>query len=336
MEMTLTPATHENKPKLALDQGKLKLDPHDGTLKLDSHEGKLKLALGPLLYYWPREALLEFYANLPHAQLATVYLGEVVCGRRHGMRSADWLGLARDLAQTGIEVVLSTQALIESELDLRAMRQIAENGDFLVEANDMGAVHVLAGRTRFVAGPHLSVYNPKTLAWLAELGASRWVMPVELGRDALALLQQDRPAGMETEVFAYGRLPLAFSARCFTARHYNLPKDDCQTRCLEHADGLPLATREGQPFLALNGIQTQSAQVYDLSGALPQMRELGVDVVRLSPQSAHMNDIIEAYHRALQGELAGARLKAALAPHRHADYCDGYWYGKPGIEHLAA
>jgi hypothetical protein len=66
------------------------------------------------------------------------------------------------------------------------------------------------------------------------------------------------------------------------------------------------------------------------------MRELGVDVVRLSAQSAGMNGIIEAYHRALEGELSGPDLEAALAAHRPADPCDGYWYGKPGIEHLAA
>src|SRR3990172_9048903 len=173
----------------------------------------VKLSLGPVLYYWTREALLGFYANLPHSRLATIYLGEVVCGRRLAMRPADWLGLARDLAQTGVEVVLSTQGLIESELDLRAVRDIAENGEFLVEANDMGAVRLLAGRVRFVAGPHLNVYNPQTLAWLAELGACRWVMPVELGRDALALLQRDRRADIETEVFAFGRPPLPFSAR---------------------------------------------------------------------------------------------------------------------------
>src|SRR3990170_7450152 len=154
----------------------------------------VKLSLGPVLYYWTREPLLGFYANLPHARLSTIYLGEVVCGRRHEMRPADWLGLARDLARTGVEVVLSTQALIESELDLRAMRHIAENGEFLVEANDMGAVRLLANRVRFVAGPHLNVYNPQTLAWLAGLGACRWVMPVELGRDALALLPRGAAA----------------------------------------------------------------------------------------------------------------------------------------------
>ena len=296
----------------------------------------MRLSLGPVLYYWQRDALLEFYADLPHARLGTVYLGEAVCGKRHGMRPDDWMGLARDLARTGLEVVLSTQALIESDVDLRAMRRIAENGEFLVEANDMGAVHALAGRVRFVAGPHLNVYNPQTLAWLAELGALRWVMPVELGRDALAQLLRESPDGVETEVFAYGRLPLAFSARCFTARHYNLPKDDCQFRCLDHPDGMPLATREGQPFLALNGIQTQSAQVYDLAGALPDLRTLGVGLLRISPQSSGTNGVIEAYHRGLEGELSGADLEAALAPYRLTDPCNGYWYGKPGIERAAA
>jgi len=296
----------------------------------------MRLSLGPVLYYWQRDALLEFYANLPHARLGTVYLGEAVCGKRHGMRPDDWMGLARDLAQTGLQVVLSTQALIESDVDLRAMRRVAENGEFLVEANDMGAVHALAGSVRFVAGPHLNVYNPQTLAWLAELGALRWVMPVELGRDALAQVLRESPAGIETEVFAYGRLPLAFSARCFTARHYNLPKDDCQFRCLDHPDGMPLATREGQPFLALNGIQTQSAQVYDLAGALPDLRALGVGLLRISPQSSGTNGVIEAYHRGLEGELSGADLEAALAPHRLTDPCNGYWYGKPGIERAAA
>ena len=111
----------------------------------------MRLSLGPVLTYWRREKLLGFYADLPHSRLASIYLGEVVCGRRREMRLTDWLGLARDLGRTGVEVVLSTQALIESDLDLRVMRQVAENGEFLVEANDMGAVRLLAGRARFYA-----------------------------------------------------------------------------------------------------------------------------------------------------------------------------------------
>jgi collagenase-like PrtC family protease len=294
----------------------------------------MKLAVGPLLYYWPRDAVLAFYARIAASPVDIVYVGEAVCARRHELRADDWVALARDLAAAGKEVVLSTQALIESESDLRAMRRVAGQADFLVEANEMGAVRVRGSRP-FVAGPHLNVYNGATLAWLADLGAKRWVMPVELSRGALAALQRERPAGIETEVFAWGRLPLAFSARCFTARHYDLPKDECAFRCLDHADGLALATREGKPFLTLNGIQTQSAHVYDLSGALAELRALAVDVVRLSPQSTGMTELIDVYRAAVDRRIPAteaARALAALAPAR----CNGYWHGVAGLDFLEA
>src|SRR3972149_7263856 len=251
---------------------------------ITANGNSMKLSLGPVLYYWTREALLDFYARVAESGADIVYLGEVVCSRRHNLRLDDWLGLARDLAASGKQVVLSSQALIESESDLKTLRRIAANGDFTVEANEMGAVRLLTGRVPFVAGPHLNIYNNETLAWFAELGATRFVLPLELSRDVLRELQAARPAGMQTEGFAYGRMPLAFSARCFTARHHNLPKDDCQFRCLDDADGLALQTRDKAAFLTLNGIQTQSAQVYDLSDAIAELRDLKVDVLRLSPQ----------------------------------------------------
>src|SRR3990167_4814104 len=178
------------------------------------------------------------------------------------------------------------------------MHRITGNGDFRVEANDMGAVHCLAGKVPFVAGPHLNLYTLASLQWMVPLGASRWVMPLEMKRDDLALLQQGRPAGLQTEVFAYGRMPLAYSARCFTARHRNLPKDDCRLSCLDHPDGLMLKTREREEFLVLNGTQTQSARVYNLVNELDDMRALGVDVLRLSPQAQHTAEVIEVFDAA--------------------------------------
>lgn len=294
----------------------------------------MKLALGPLLYYWQRDAVFAFYDAMAATPVDVVYLGETVCSRRHELRLADWLDIATRLQDAGKEVVLSTQVLLESGTDVSTMHRIAGNGDFRVEANDMGAVHRLAGKVPFVAGPHLNLYNLASLQWMATLGASRWVMPLELKRDDLALLQQGRPAGLQTEVFGFGRMPLAYSARCFTARHRNLPKDDCRFSCLDHPNGLMLKTREREEFLVLNGTQTQSARVYNLVNELDDMRALGVEVVRLSPQAQNTADVIIVFDEARKQALAPQEALARLQPLMPDQGCNGFWHGRPGMEQV--
>ena len=299
----------------------------------------MKLALGPILYYWERETTFSFYDEIAASPVDIVYLGETVCSRRHALRPQDWLDVADKLAAAGKEVVLSSQALIESESDLKTLRRSPATENFQVEANDMGAVRLLsAAKIPFVAGPHVNIYNPQTLALLAELGATRWVHAGGNVARGASPHAGSAPAGMETEVFAYGRLPLAFSARCFTARHHNLPKDDCQFRCLDYADGLTLKTREGQPFLALNGTQTQSASVYNLIGELDAMREAGVDVVRVSPQAFFTAKVLKLFREVMDNRLPAQTANQQMAKLMPDQACDGYWHGRPGIEqsYLAA
>ena len=295
----------------------------------------MKLSLGPLQYYWPRETVQAFYAGIADTPVDIVYLGEAVCSRRHEVKLADWLEIAHMLRGHGKEVVLSTQVLLESGSDVTVLHKIAANGEFRVEANDMGAVHCCAGKGPFVAGPHLNVYNGETLRWVAGLGASRWVMPLEMKREDLAQLQAQRPQGLQTEVFAFGRLPLAFSARCFTARHLNLPKDDCGFSCIAHPDGLVLRTREDEPFLVLNGIQTQSARVHSLLGDMPSLERTGVDVVRLSPQSQDMPEIIRLFDAVRRGTMAAGAAQASLQHLLPGAPCNGYWHGRSGLEQVS-
>lgn len=299
---------------------------------------KLQLALGPVLFFWSREDIFRFYAEVTQWPVDIVYLGEVVCARRQQVRTQDWISLANDLADTGKEVVLSSQALLESETDLRRLRRLVENGRVRLEANDLGAARLARQHgLPFVAGTTMNLYNVHTLALMLELGAYRWVPPVEMGRstlgDILRHLQHEN-VSLQTEVFAWGKLPLALSARCFTARHYNLNKDDCQFRCLDHPDGLVLATREAQGFLTLNGIQTMSEGCEVLLPHLADMERMGVDAVRISPQWQHTAEVVLAFRSVIAGDKSMHDALVDIAPRAPGLLVDGYWRGLAGMDPL--
>ena len=296
----------------------------------------LQLTLGPVLFFWSRDDILRFYSEAADWPLETIYLGEAVCSRRQQLRGQDWISLGQELAANGRRVVLSSLALIESESDLRRLRKLVENGDMQVEANDLGAARLAQQQGQpFVAGHHLNIYNADTLALMHSLGARRWIPPVEMDRDTLAAVLQQATSNdlqIETELFAWGRLPLALSARCFTARHYNLSKDDCQFRCLEHPDGLRLNTREQQAFLTINGIQTMSDGCQSLLPHLADISAMGVKAVRISPQWQHTAQIVAGYQHAIQALAEQQTTRIDLTPYADSRLVDGYWRGCAGID----
>lgn len=292
-----------------------------------------KLSLGPVLYYWSREKLFEFYESIAKTDVDIVYLGETVCSKRRSLNYDDWIEIATLLKAAGKEVVLSTLALIEASSELSLLHRICNEHRFSVEANDMAAVNLLSRKTFFVAGPSINIYNTHSLDVLAPQGLKRWVMPVELSRTALADIQQQRPDNVETEVFAYGRLPLAYSARCFTARAHDLAKDDCQFCCQEDPDGLLLSTREAMPFLVLNGIQTQSARTCNLINELDDLIKLKLDVLRISPQAQHTEKVIDIFADCIHRNKALTDASDLLETLMPVGSCNGYWYGEAGMDH---
>ncbi len=296
----------------------------------------MKLSLGPILWFWSRQTVFEFYGKAADWPVDTIYLGETVCSRRRALKPGDWFGLARDLRACGKDVVLSSQTLIESEADLRQLRKLCEQDEFLVEANDQSALQLAcANGIPFVTGPSMNIYNVATLKILARKGLKGWCLPVELGRDTLRqLIRGLDEQGLElpAEVFSWGFLPLAWSSRCFTARHYNLPKDNCEFRCLQHPDGLELRSRESQELFRINGISTLSGARYDLMRELPEMADMGVATVRLSPEHQGMDEVVERFDLVRRGGVPRMDPLTLV----EAPPCNGYWYGKPGMDQVRA
>ncbi|WP_264289799.1 U32 family peptidase [Duffyella gerundensis] len=288
----------------------------------------MQYSLGPVLWYWPASELESFYQQAANSSADIVCLGEAVCSKRRATTYPGWMTLARELAASGKQVVLSTLALLQSPSELKELQRYVENGEFLIEANDFGTVNMAAERRLpFVAGPTLNVYNVDTLQLLVKEGMTRWCLPVEMSRDWLRLLmQQCEERGLrqrfEIELLAYGHLPLALSARCFTARSENRAKDACETCCINYPTGRPVKSQEGQQLFVLNGIQTLSGYCYNLGNDLLSMQNL-IDIVRLSPQDATTLQMIDRFRANEQGQ---APLMVA-----QGNDCNGYWRKVAGM-----
>lgn len=285
----------------------------------------MRLTLGPLQYFWPREQVLAFYREAAGWPVDVIYLGETVCSKRRELRTTDWLALARELAGSGREIVLSTLALLEAESELASLTRLIDDGQFLVEANDMSAVQLLRERgLPFVGGPSLNVYNPATLRLLREDGLQRLVLGVEQGREVVEAFRAAGEPLPELEIAAWGRLPLSYSARCFTARALDLAKDDCAFRCIEYPDGLPLASRDGTPFLTINGIQVQTAGRCDLGPELAELGATGIDLLRVYPQASGTGDVVARFREAIDSGIAPVRVGEE----------NGYWHNLPGMQRV--
>lgn len=289
----------------------------------------MKYALGPVLYYWPKIETEAFYQAAKESEADIIYMGETVCTKRREMKVPNWLDLAKEIAKSGKQVVLSTLALLEAPSELIDLKQLVNNGDFLIEANDLAAINIAHDNNLpFVAGPAINCYNALTLKLLQKQGMVRWCMPVELSRDWLSNVLKQFDAlkierNFEVEVFSYGYLPLAYSARCFTARSEDKPKDKCETCCIKYPVGREVFSQEQQKVFVLNGIQTQSGYCYNLGNNLKEMKGL-VDIVRISPLGIDTLEVVKQF-RANEEGLNPLHIE-------HKRDCNGYWNGIAGLE----
>lgn len=296
------------------------------------------LTLGPVLFNWDADSWSDFYARIAdEAPVDTVAIGEVVCAKRLPFY-ADRLPTAVErLERAGKEVVLSSLALVTLPRERRQTADLATDDGPEVEVNDLTALAHLDGRP-FTVGPFVNVYNEATLAYLAGRGARRVCLPPELPLTSIATLAGAAGGrGVAIEVWAFGRLPLALSGRCYHARLHGLTKNNCRFVCAEDRDGREVDTLDGEPFLAINGIQTLSHAHASLLGDLPALLGAGVTSFRLSPQSCDMVEATRLFRRTLDREVAPGEAQAELARLLPAaSFANGFLEGPNGAAFVTA
>ncbi len=291
----------------------------------------VELTLGPVLFNWPADQWRDFYFRIAdEAPVTTVYLGEVICSKRAPLFASHYEEVVERLSARGKTVVFSMLSEVALNLDRKLVDSVCASEDHLIEANDASALPRLQGRPHHI-GPFMNVYNERSVAVLARGGAQNFCLPVEMPARTIRALCAGTPDLDATfEVLVFGRMPLALSARCYHARAHGRTKDTCQFVCEKDPDGLELRTLNGQPFLAVNGIQTLSYDFLNLIDRLQELQEIGVSRFRLSPHGCDMVRVATTFRGVLDGTLTAAQAAAALTGlNLPGPFSNGFYNGKP-------
>lgn len=296
---------------------------------------RLGLTLGPVLFLWDEARWRDFYFRIAdEADVDTVVLGEVVCSKRDHFHRQSLPEVIERLSAAGKAVRLATLGLVTLERERKAVRRLAGQGEHEVEVGELSAVAALAGKPHAV-GPLVNVYNAATARVLAAKGATSICLPPELPAASIAAIARGAP-GVAFEVFAFGRVPLAISARCAHARIKGLTKDNCQFVCGRDPDGLAVDTLDGQQFLALNGVQTMSSTCLSLLGDVAALRAAGISSLRLSPQACDMVEVARLFRAVADGAMAPLQAMAALGhAYPGSRFSNGFFHGAPGHDYVA-
>ena len=276
----------------------------------------MKLTLGPIQFNWEPDIWRDFYFRIAdEAAVDAVAVGEVICSKRMPFFDEHFPAVLERLTAAGKEVLVSSLALVTLERERRRTEELARADEWLVEANDISCIAHLAGRPH-VIGPFVNVYNEGTAQWFAAQGARRICLPPELPLELIAAIAAATPQA-EIEVFAFGRAPLAISARCYHARLHKLAKDNCRFVCAADPDGLPVDTLDDERFLVVNGVQTLAYACTNLIMDLDDLAQVDIASLRLSPQHCDMVAVASTFRDVLDGKMPaeeGLRELAAIYP----------------------
>ena len=145
----------------------------------------MQLTLGPVLYNWAPDQWRDFYFRVAEeAPVDVAVIGEIVCSKRSPFFAEHMPAVIERLAACGKQVVLGSLILVSLKRERQQMAELAENTDFMVEANDLTCLGSLADRPHAIgldreilACAHLQVHH------LMPISESKSVCATEITRE---------------------------------------------------------------------------------------------------------------------------------------------------------
>lgn len=273
-----------------------------------------------------------------------VYLGNLYCARYEGnlLERPHELGDAvRAVRDQGRRAYVTTYAAPRGrDVDglRRALDAARAAGARAVEAHGPGLARLVRDEFPELAlhlGPFANVYTGAGAGVYRALGAARVAPPAELPLDEVAALA--RAGGLPVEVTVHGKIPLGVSDSCLLL--------GCES---ELGAGCPTLCRQ-DVFLSRDDWVLKSVGTGVLSGRdacllehLPRLvadghRHFRVEAVSETP--AYRLAVGRVYREALLRALAGdATLDsdwwALLRAHSRAGFCNGFAFGRSGLEYV--
>lgn len=286
-------------------------------------------ALGSLLYPWNATQIKQLYQDAANCSLISrVYLGEIVCAKRNPLLAKYLPIIVDELQAAGKQIIFSTPILHNDEESHQLMLsniELARQYQCPIEINDLAGLKHATG-LEIIIGPYINTYNQASLAVFARNGAQRICPPFEVNRGVIADLAT---FGLPLEVNIFGRVALSISSRCFIAHNLNIERDNCKLACFKHSAGFN-AGSEQQELFNLNGMQVQSAKIYNLIKEIPDLQSIAVHNFRINPTPEFSLNQISA--------LITAQLSSTpdsfLTEQQNQLFANGFYHNQEGYKFI--
>ncbi len=305
------------------------------------------------LHAVPMFELSTTVSNLRHlresdlAPYDAVYLGNLYCRLYEGnlLERPDELREAVRLVRAqGKRPRLTTYAATRNDTLpglVRALEVAAAEGVDAVEAHAPGVIKLARDAfpgLRVHVGNFANVYTDAAVEALASFGVARITPSHELTLAELDALA--KAGGVPLEILVHGKLPLGVSDSCVLLDHAAAWGVACPDLCQREV----FLRKEADWALKSVGKGILSGRDVCLLEHLPRLvaaghRHFRVEAVSESP--AYRHEVGAVYREALERVLAGdarvaARWWETLRRHARVGLCNGFYFGRSGMDHVGA